>query len=105
MLVGSELDDILLSKAFTGLETNMLIPSIKACGLDPMNLPADITKERANALYGSQGGEIKRWRDIWAAGHSVSGVRQRESVRSLIAQLRTEYDDASALTRQALAGA
>ncbi|MOA39743.1 hypothetical protein D3C78_1615480 [compost metagenome] len=104
MLVGSELDDILLSRAFTGLETNTLIPSITASGLDPRNLPTDMTQERADALYGSQGsGSIKRWRDIWSAGHSVSGVQRREPVAGLVAQLRAEYGDACGTTQHALA--
>ena len=35
----SRLDDVMLTRAFTGLETNMLRPSIAAAGLDPDNLP------------------------------------------------------------------
>ena len=40
MLVASSADDILLTTAFTGLQTNMLRPSIAAAGLDPDDLPA-----------------------------------------------------------------
>ncbi|MBA2397715.1 MAG: nitronate monooxygenase, partial [Bradyrhizobium sp.] len=40
MLVASGADDILLTTAFTGLQTNMLRPSIVAAGLDPDDLPA-----------------------------------------------------------------
>ena len=39
MLVASSADDILLTTAFTGLQTNMLRPSIEAAGLDPDDLP------------------------------------------------------------------
>src|SRR5215218_1905636 len=39
MLVKSSADDILLTKGFTGLQTNMLRPSIAAAGLDPDDLP------------------------------------------------------------------
>ena len=39
MLVASSADDILLTTAFTGLQTNMLRPSIVAAGLDPDDLP------------------------------------------------------------------
>nr|WP_145549644.1 nitronate monooxygenase [Variovorax boronicumulans] len=96
MLVDSRLDDVLLSRAFTGLETNTLIPSIVAAGLDPKALPTDMTAERANALYGS-GGEssIRRWRDIWSAGHSVSGVDRRGSVSELVEQTAAEYKAAA----------
>ena len=92
MLVESRLDDVLLSRAFTGLETNTLVPSIRAAGLDPAALPTDMTPERAAALYGS-GGEsgIRRWRDIWSAGHSVSGVTEVLSVAELVARTREEY--------------
>src|SRR5438270_8162233 len=40
MLVDSSADDILLTTAFTGLQTSMLKPSIVAAGLDPDDLPA-----------------------------------------------------------------
>jgi nitronate monooxygenase len=104
MLVSSELDDVLLSRAFTGLETNTLRPSIVASGLDPANLPSDMTRERADALYGAQGSAgIKRWRDIWSAGHSVSGVGQVESVGELVARTRQEFQGACEAAYRALA--
>jgi nitronate monooxygenase len=103
MLVSSQIDDILLSKAFTGLETNMLIPSIVAAGLDPKNLPTDMTKERADALYGRNATSgVKRWRDIWSAGHSVSGVSSIPTVHKLIAQTFEEYVAARQATRRLL---
>ena len=47
---------MLLTRAFTGLETNMLRPSIAAAGLDPDDLPArgaiDIAKD-INAADGT----------------------------------------------------
>ena len=106
MLVSSELDDVLLSRAFTGLETNTLIPSIRACGLDPKALPTDMSAERAKALYGS-GAEIQRWKDIWSAGHSTSGVTAVQGVAELVAQTEAEYREAAsralALAQAALA--
>ncbi len=49
ILVESSADDVLLTTAFTGLQTNMLKPSIVAAGLDPDDLPArgaiDIAKD------------------------------------------------------------
>jgi len=40
MLIECNADDILLTKAFTGLEANMLRQSVIKSGLDPDNLPA-----------------------------------------------------------------
>lgn len=92
MLVESSADDILLTTAFTGLMTNMLRPSIVAAGLDPDNLPArgaiDIVKDIDIV---ARENNPKRWRDIWSAGHSTSGVKAVLSVDDLVAQTRAEY--------------
>src|SRR5438094_1968424 len=97
MLVKSSADDILLTKAFTGLQTNMLRPSIAAAGLDPDDLPArgaiDIGKD---IDIGARENNPKRWRDIWSAGHSTSGVTAVLTVDELVAQTMEEYRVASA---------
>ena len=93
MLVKSRLDDVLLTKAFTGLETNMLRPSIAAAGLDPNDLPQrgaiDIAKD-INAAERDKP-TSKRWKDIWSAGHSVSGVADVPSVAELVERTAREY--------------
>ena len=98
MLVKSRLDDVLLTKAFTGLETNMLRPSIAAAGLDPDNLPVrgaiDIAKDinvSERDKPDAPGSSAKRWKDIWSAGHSVSGVADVPSVAELIRRTADEY--------------
>ena len=107
MLVKSRLDDVLLTRAFTGLETNMLRPSIAAAGLDPDNLPVrgaiDIAKD-INAAErdkrDAEGPDAKRWKDIWSAGHSVSGVSDVPSVAELVERTAAEY----ARARQSVQG-
>lgn len=91
MLVDSELDDVMLSDAFTGLPANMLRPSVLAAGLDPVNLPTGLGEQEAARLYGAGGSEPRRWKDIWSAGHSVSGVRAVLSVADLVAEVEQEY--------------
>ena len=97
MLVKARADDVLLTRAFTGLETNMLKPSIVAAGLDPDNLPArgtiDIGKDIS---IESREKQPTRWRDVWSAGHSVSGVDGVVSVADLVNQTRAEYHTAKA---------
>ena len=96
LLVKSRLDDVQLTKAFTGLEANMLRPSIAAAGLDPDNLPSrgmiDIAKD-INAADRDKP-DAKRWKDIWSAGHSVSGVGDVPSVTELVTRTAEEYDAA-----------
>jgi nitronate monooxygenase len=90
MLLTSSADDIFLTKAITGLETNMLRPSIIKAGLDPTNLPErgaiDIVKD-----ISIEGRKTRRWKDIWSAGHSVSGVTSIEPVAALVNQFEKEY--------------
>ncbi len=91
MLVDSSADDVLLTKAFTGLQTNMLRPSIAAAGLDPDNLPARGQIDVATDLAVDQ---PRRWRDIWSAGHSVSQVHETVPVETLVATVAAEYQAA-----------
>jgi nitronate monooxygenase len=95
MLVDSSADDVLLTTAFTGLQTSMLKPSIVAAGLDPDDLPArgaiDIGKD---IDVGAREHRPKRWRDIWSAGHSTSGVTGVMTVDDLVARTMAEYRDA-----------
>ncbi len=102
MLVSSSADDILLTTAFTGLQTNMLRPSIEAAGLDPDDLPPrgaiDIGKD---VDIGARESRSKRWRDVWSAGHSTSGVTDVLSVYELVARTVAEYQAASARVKLA----
>jgi nitronate monooxygenase len=101
MLVSSSADDILLTTAFTGLQTNMLTPSILAAGLDPKDLPArgaiDIGKD---VDIGARENRPQRWRDIWSAGHSTSGVTAVLAVDDLVARTASEYRQSAGLTRR-----
>ena len=119
MLVESRLDDVMLTQAFTGLDTNMLRPSIAQAGLDPEALAGKISPERARELFSAhnagRAGDAadnraapasdgpKRWVDIWSAGHTVSAVEAVQSVDELVGQLTEEYQraqrDTSALLR------
>jgi nitronate monooxygenase len=95
LLVTSSADDILLTTAFTGLQTNMLRPSIEAAGLDPDDLPQrgaiDIGKD---IDVGARENRPKRWKDIWSAGHSTSGVTEVLAVDELVARTAAEYREA-----------
>jgi nitronate monooxygenase len=96
MLVTSRLDDVLLTKAVTGLETNILRPSLIEAGLDPDRLPArgtiDIAKDiDRTAREQAEASGAKRWKDIWSAGHSVSGVADIPLVAELVARTAEEY--------------
>jgi nitronate monooxygenase len=101
MLVESSIDDVQLTRAFTGLPTSMLVPSILRAGLDPARLDETVTPNTAAQMFGgsSHGNTAdgpRRWRDIWSAGHSVSGVRQVQTVEAMVAQIEQEFHKAMA---------
>jgi nitronate monooxygenase len=100
MLVESTMDDVMLTQAFTGLDTNMLRPSIIAAGLDPTGLPPRVSAEEAakNFSHEALRPGPRRYKDIWSAGHSVSGVTRLQSAAELIEQTRQEYQAARART-------
>jgi nitronate monooxygenase len=93
MLVESGMDDVMLTQAFTGLDTNMLKPSMIAAGLDPSTLPPRVSNEEAAKKFGgmSETGGPRRYKDIWSAGHSVSGVDRIQSAAELVDQTLAEY--------------
>ena len=73
----------------------MLRPSIEAAGLDPDDLPArgaiDIGKD---IDIGARENCPKRWKDIWSAGHAISGVSEILSVDEMVARTLAEYREA-----------
>ncbi|WP_233266649.1 NAD(P)H-dependent flavin oxidoreductase [Tomitella fengzijianii] len=103
MLVDATLDDVVLTRAFTGLRTNMLAPSIRANGLDPQRLDEQITVADSAQVFGSAAPPgPRRYKDIWSAGHSVSGVAGVLSAAAITEQTQHEYKAAREATRREL---
>jgi nitronate monooxygenase len=96
MIVDSELDDIHLTDAFSGLQTNMMRKSLLAQGLDPGEFGLGKREFNMEVLSGKPAPGPRRYRDIWSAGHSASGVRDVPSVAEVVARLAEEYAHARA---------
>lgn len=94
-LVRSSMDDILLTKAFSSLQGNYLRPTIEASGIDLATLDETISWDEARRKYGSRSSGPKRWQDILAAGHTVSGVESVLDVAELVEQTAREFDGAA----------
>ena len=70
----------------------MLRKSMVVQGLDPGEFGLGKAGKFGMENLGRGGGDgPKRWRDIWSAGHSVSGVRSVPTVAELVDQLAREY--------------
>lgn len=98
MVVDSSMDDIVLTRALTGLPASWLRGSLEAAGLDLKALPEHLSPEQARERFGADanGPQPARWADIWSAGHSCHGVHDVPSVADLVTRLCNEYEQARA---------
>lgn len=95
MIVDCGPDDIVVSAAITGTPASWLVPSLRACGLDPVALSAPTARN-----YDSAGDDVhKRWRDMWACGQGLQVIRGIEPVSAIVDRLDQEYARASARFR------
>lgn len=86
MVVDAGVDDLVLTKAFTGASAYYLRRSIERNGLDPDNLSGKTAMD-----WSKSDSQLKAWKDIWSAGQSVAAVHCVESAAEIIARLRSEY--------------
>jgi nitronate monooxygenase len=98
MLVDSTLDDVMLTRAFSGLDANMLRPSIVAAGLNPSKLDEFVSEAGAKERFGGKNSVEgpRRWIEVWSAGHSVSGVRSVMGAAELVDEIAGQYKAAVA---------
>lgn len=89
MLAECSAEDLMVSKAFTGANASMLVPSIVNQGLDPVEL---LDKKAKMNFTGQEGMEVKPWKGIWTAGQGVGSITGTSSVEELVAALKQEYD-------------
>lgn len=96
MLVDSSMGDVVSTLAFTGLDSNMLKPSIRRAGFDSEAL-ADLDKSSLDVatIFEPIAHRNKPWRDVWSAGHGVGLVRDVPSVMELVDRLEVEYRSSS----------
>lgn len=86
MVTRATLDDLVLSKAFTGAEAYYMRESIIAAGLDPDHL---VGKEKFDIKNSES--QVKAWKDIWSAGQGVGCITAIESTAEIVARFEREY--------------
>lgn len=89
MLIESTEDDVILTDAFSGVNANMLAPSIRKAGLDPEKL-----RRKEKVDFSQMNQDTKAWRDIWSAGHGVGTIEKVDTAENIVSQLREEYKEA-----------
>mgnify|MGYP001222854978 FL=1 len=86
MLIESTEEDVILTDAFSGVNANMLAPSIRKAGLDPEKL-----RRKEKVDFSQMNQDTKAWRDIWSAGHGVGTIDKVDTAANIVAQLKEEY--------------
>lgn len=87
MVIDSSIEDILYTDSFSGVPVNVLIPSLEKQGIDPKTLKPKKEVDLSHLV------NAKAWRDIWSAGHGVTTVTKRETVKEAVGQLEREYEE------------
>jgi nitronate monooxygenase len=90
-IVDSDSDEIIYSNLFTGVHGNYLAPSIRAAGMDPLNLPES---DPSKMNFG--GSAAKAWKEIWGCGQGIGAVTRIQSTADYVAQIKREYAAAKA---------
>ncbi|MFC2949698.1 NAD(P)H-dependent flavin oxidoreductase [Virgibacillus sediminis] len=90
MIVGSGIEDIIYTDAFSGINANYLIPSIIKAGLDPANL-----EKKKEVNFNKAGSDAKAWKDIWGAGHGLGSIRNIQPLAKIVDELEQGYRRAS----------
>ncbi len=88
MLIDADIDDLVFTDTFTGVKCHFLKPSITRAGLD-------LEQINSKTAVDLDLGGSNAWKDMWSAGHGVSGIHQVLSVDELVTQLKSEYIQAS----------
>lgn len=87
MLVDAGIQDIVTTRAVTGVLANWLTPSLRLAGFDleRLDVPGKID------FSGDMHGASKAWKNVWGAGHGVGATRAVQPVAGIVAELVRDY--------------
>lgn len=92
-VVDGTAEDILYTRAITGVHGNYLRSSLVAAGLDPDQIEQ---QDPPSMDFAKAAAGAKAWKDIWGAGQGVGGVHAVEPVADQVMRLANEYAAARA---------
>ncbi len=84
MIVDSSFEDIMYTDGVSGVNANFLTKSIHQSGID-------LNEEKEEDFSGVGTDGHKAWKDIWSAGHGVSGIDEVMTTAELIDSIKQEY--------------
>ncbi|NUX99845.1 nitronate monooxygenase [Paraburkholderia sp. JPY169] len=87
LVVSSRIEDLVESKAVSGVLANWLKPTLHAAGIDASR---DSEGKRIDFSGDISAGK-KAWKDVWSAGQGLGAIGHLSSVAELVRQLECEY--------------
>lgn len=100
LLLASGTDDIITTKAVTGVAANFILSSLEANNIDPnqvITTDLDFTKryqasdDPTDKTQKSNLKSSNAWKDIYSAGHGVGLIKDIPKVKDYLARLQQEY--------------
>lgn len=86
MLVDCSMDDLVATKAVSGVLANWMKPSLERAGIDPA------AEGKASIDFsGNIASANKAWKHVWSAGQGVGQIERRYSVAELVDELQQGY--------------
>jgi nitronate monooxygenase len=85
MLVRARMRDIVTTSAVTGIPSNWMRESLEAAGFTPEILETKKKIDFSNLQ------DVKAWKHIWGAGHSVGQTVAVQSTQQIVDQLVSDY--------------
>lgn len=87
LVVGSGLEDLVATKAVSGVLANWLKPTLEQAGFTPEQL----REEKKIDFSGDIVAAPKAWKTVWSAGHGVGGIAGIATTAEVVDLLYREY--------------
>lgn len=92
MLIDCGIEDLIVTPAVTGTPASWLMPSLRAAGLDPDDLPAPPQRN----YDGNRPLSARRWVNTWSAGQGIGSIRAVTPLAEIVDELVIGFQQARA---------
>lgn len=90
LVVDSDIEDLVETKAVSGVLANWLKPTLEAAGIEP----SDDGRGKQINFSGDISAGKKAWKDVWSAGQGLGAVDRVATVQEIVDRLQDEYTGA-----------
>jgi nitronate monooxygenase len=87
LVVGSDIEDLVETKAVSGVLANWLKPTLDAAGIDP----SGDGRGKQIDFSGDISAGKKAWKDVWSAGQGLGAIDRVTTVQAIVDRLHAEY--------------